>query len=124
MQNIYTTVKPFYIYARLLGLFPLSQEDSTEKGIFQVKWHSVAPTFIAMTVVLSQLFLLVFSQEPSEGPTKFHSTAWNIQTAVNVLIATIQLFYQTSKYRSILKFVFSLNSFDQKVSKISFRLIK
>lgn len=112
MENVYTTVKPFYYLAKTLGLFPKSFDV---KGKFETKWHGIMGSLLSLSTAS---VLLILNLLINDGPTSSSvmlSEMLRVQAVIGIILIIIQFFYQHSKVCEIVEFIDLLNKIDQKV---------
>lgn len=115
MENIYTSSKPFYNLVKLLGLFPMSYDGPVHKGILEVKHLDIISTIISMSLCVFLFCLGLIFEDGAVSTSKFLSQVFVVHhLCANVLIF-FNAVYQTSKYRSIAKFLVAIETFDLKV---------
>lgn len=115
MSNIFTTIRPLYLVSKIFGFFPMSFEGPPEKGNFVVMWRDLITPFLNGLLAI----LLVASVHLYPLDSKLFTPLMTSITHFIGIFGTIlnftQLVFQTSKHRSIAKFIMDLNSFDKKV---------
>lgn len=113
MKNVFYSFKPFYNFAKLLGLFPLT----FHKNSFSVSWidlllSSVAALFLVTMTVLTVCF--------AKGPVMSSSMMpkiWRIHSTLSLFQVVIQFGIQMKiSAKAVPRFLFKLQKFDDKVS--------
>lgn len=112
MENIYTAAEPFYILSKAFGLFPMSQEGPTSKGLFRLKWHGVVSCLVSFMVPITLIVIIIFFANPDTWLSK----VWSVYTNFGTTWSFLNFFYQISKRQSAIKFLDAVNQFDQKVN--------
>lgn len=117
MDNVYTTVRPFYCVLKFLGGFPMSFEGPARKGIFKQKLCDVLnPCIAACTFFL--IFGMVFSRDDTiYSPSEILMRAWIFSLIFCLLMDFIAFCYQIAKRNSIVKFLKQIDVIDKKVKK-------
>lgn len=115
MENIYTAARPLYILTKVLGLFLLTQEGPTAKGLFKLKWHGIVYCLLTLLLPVALIVLIVCHDAQVDRIIQ----AWIIFTNFDTLLLCSQFFYQTGKRNSILNFLEAVNEFDRKVVKLN-----
>lgn len=112
MENIYTAAEPFYILSKVLGLFPMSKEGPTAKGLFRLKWHGIVSCLVSFIVPIALIALTIFF----DNPDSWLSKVWSIYTNFGTTWSFLNFFFQIIKHESAIKFLDAVNQFDQKVN--------
>lgn len=113
MENIYSVAKPFYILAKVLGIFPMALND--RKNVFKVKWLNLAYSFLTLSVPLGLNICNVLSGNSYE---LWLMTIWKTLAIFGVSLITLLYFYQFSKRQEIAMFLKAIDRFDQQVGKV------
>lgn len=116
MENIFTAVKPFYIFAKFLGLFPMTFEGPMSKGILRVKWYDVAASALAILVPIVIIAVNLIIGDESASSSSLLSNAWTIEAIAGDALVMIIFIYQQLKRQKIEEFLIKLHDFDEKVS--------
>lgn len=115
MENVYTTVKPFYNLSKVLCLFPLTFDGPPRKGCFTKKWHDgLTPLVVPGIAILLIALNLVVGDGPSSSSSLLN-LIWKIHAAFGCLLIILQFAWQMNNLRLITKFLNELNNYDQKV---------
>ena len=119
MDNVYEAVKPFYNFAKVLGLFPISFEGQTAKREFKTRKIDVALTFFSLL-----LFVTLFCARMENIFSRIGIKDSDLQRIVFETTFTIMLFtlliqfvLQISKRVEIIRFLKLLHDFDIEVRK-------
>lgn len=120
--NIYTSSQPFYWFAKMLGLFPLSYIGPAEKGILTMKWHGVASTVLAFKVCVLLTAWSFYGEDNSASVSNMMSVVWIQWSAFGLFLVMIQLFIQFRNRESMKYFLRAVNDFDKKVCVFKFNL--
>jgi len=118
MENIYTSVRPFYFVTKALGLFPMTFEGPPDKGIFYVKWHDVIVCLFALGMPFVFIMLIIFLEDGPASSSAMLSDAWKIHFVFSLILIFIQLIIQIASHKSIVKFLDAISIIDKKVSMI------
>jgi F0F1-type ATP synthase membrane subunit a len=118
MENIFTYLRPFTIFAKLLGVFPLSFEGRVRNGNLQMKVPDIIFSIFVFLLVFNLIRLryleLNFSSE-TDVPSKL--VVYSLLFEFVALFA--KLFDQNIKRKGFGKFFELIKEFDKKV-KFSF----
>lgn len=121
MEDVYSSIRPFYILLKILGVFPIT---STEK---QSSWGNFANVLIASCSII--IFILVFFANILRRITFFsvYSTEiiqliWLISLYFYIASTFVETCYQIYKRNEIKNFLKLLNKFDTKVNTLNFSL--
>lgn len=115
MENIYTSVRPFYFLTKALGLFPMSHEGYAEKGILKVKWRDIIYSTAAAFLSIFLLSIVILFEDIDASSSVLLSKLLVIQTTFATAMIVIQNFWQISKHQSIANFLKTLFVFDKNV---------
>lgn len=115
MENVYTTVLPFYYSLKTFGGFPMSFQGSARKVILKRKIYDVFATgFWSLTLLL--VFAINLTQSDSISSTSaILLKAWDFSLVVCLFTVLISFCYQIHKRESIAKFLALVNDFDRMV---------
>lgn len=117
MENIFTAAQPLLVFGKFLGLFAMTFEGPVVNGILKVKWRDVMiSSFLLMTFLCFSIinfthlcFLL--------SPSKILAEAWSFSKRSEFLIYVFLLCYHNYKRKVILRFLSTIYSVDEDVSK-------
>jgi hypothetical protein len=115
MENVYTISKPFLIFSKVFGLFPMSFEGSARKGFLKFKWINLIFTFClfaALTylqVELSRRVALLLCE------LSLMDKVWTSLTQAQLLSFYWCFCYQIFKSKNTLRFLQLIGSFDENV---------
>lgn len=112
MKNIYTTAKPFYLPAKIFGLFPLTFTESKAKTSYIVKFLDVFLTSLSFIVVLMLIYLKLNSSRFIESDSLILVRAWNIGLIFDLTGLLLILTLQVIKRNDIKKLFTLLRKFD------------
>lgn len=115
MNNIYTTVKPFYVLLKVLGLFPLTFEESRTKIYFKTLWRDVFVSIIFFLASIVLITLKLTYESFIESDSVVLIRAWEYGLLLGLTMLTVTFCYQISKRNKILKFLKALQGFDDEV---------
>lgn len=119
MENIYTTLKPFYILIKSMGLFPMSFEGPPRKGFFKTKKIDVSASCVAGMLPVCMIALNLMIQDPVVSTSPFVSKMFVVSAFVGVCTIFCQFWMQIRLRHSILNFLGLLNNFDQRVRNLA-----
>jgi hypothetical protein len=116
MENIYSTFSCFYIFAKVLGAFPMSFDGPIANGKIKTrKFDILISCFITLLIIF-----LVYAETDVQMSAVFGGTiltkAWDIFLIFGLLTLLIKLFYQIFKHKNIKRILKLLNDFDVKVN--------
>lgn len=125
MKNVYTSVEPFYVVSKFLGMFPMSFDGSLRKGKLKVTCVDVLTTIIAAIVPFTLVLLNLFYKSIPDDSRTFLSELWIAENNFGVFLTLVRLPYQLYKFKSIERFLKKVHQFDEKVVKkgSSFKLV-
>lgn len=115
MENIYTTVRPFYVLSKCMGLFPVSFEGPPRKGFLMTKRTDIAASCIAGVIPICMIALNLMIEDSVVSTSPFVSRMFVVSAFVGVCTIFVQFWMQISQRHSILSFLAALNNFDQRV---------
>lgn len=115
MKNVFTSAKPFYVLAKILGLFALSFDGPASKGNLRTKWLDFfySGVFFLLPAILIAMYSLFGDDLVDESALL--AKAWVVQNIFGVALLIIPFAYQQSKRQSIKTFLNGLDAFDTKV---------
>ena len=116
MDNVHTSIRPFYFVLKVFGLFPFSYEGNYKNEILKEKPLDVVMTCLAISFYIFLLFWNVVMVKELKSTSKIIGMAWSISLLLFLSLMLISAFYQIFKRKSIGKFLNLLDEFDQKVS--------
>lgn len=119
MENIYTAVKPFYTFSKVLGLFPLSFVGAAAKGVLKTKCYDVLISSCAFALLAVLIFLKIYFQNFILTESSILSRASTISVLFALFLFLISFWYQVSKMKKIKRFLKMLDNFDVEVSKLN-----
>lgn len=115
MENIYTTVKPFYFLAKALGSFPMTFEGPTEKGFLRTKWYDVLFTSCLFFLLTSLAFYKLNGANAIDNDSLIMIKAWDSSLFVGLFVFLVHFWLQIFMRNKIKRFLRSLYNFDQEV---------
>lgn len=115
MENIYTTVRPFYILTKSIGLFPMSFDGPPRKGFFYTKWTDVVASCISGVIPVFMIAFNIMVDASAVSTSPFMSKMFVVSAFVGICAIFLQFWLQISLRHSILHFLACMNSFDQRV---------
>lgn len=122
MENLYTDIKPFYYFAKILGLFPMSFVGSARKGILKTKIHDAIYSLLAF-VTLGTLLILKISLNNNVRTSKLMFVAFEFSMYLEFFMLAIQFIFQICKRNDIRFCLSMLDAFDNEVSFVMMKLI-
>ena len=114
MDNVYTAVKPFYFLTKAFGLFPLSFEGPTVKGILRTKLSDVISTSLSFSSFIALCYARISDDIGLQNPT-LSAVAWEVTFAIVMLSLLVHFVLQIYKRNDMKKFLYSLHNFDNEV---------
>lgn len=118
MENIYTTVKPFYIVCKILGSFPMTFEGPTMKGCFKTKWHDVLLTSCSFAFLASLAIYKLQGGNVIENKSAIMTKAWDLSLKVGLFAFLMHFCIQVGIRNKIKRFLRSLSNFDLEVRDV------
>jgi hypothetical protein len=110
-MNIFETFKPFYLLSKVLGLFPMTLENSSfRKTKFDVVRAVVSWLFLASSTVLT----IWLDKEPPLSSAVINKT-WRVHSVFGLLLMWAEFSVQMWKCKAIPELIFKLHAFDEKV---------
>lgn len=122
MENIFTSVQPFYVLAKVLGTFPMSFDGPACKGLFKVKWHDLTVSALLFAFLLTLSFLKISLADSFIVESVVLQEAWGLSLIAGLYITLAQLAFQIYKRNEIKQFLRHLDDFDLEVSCEEFKL--
>lgn len=118
MENIFTATKPFYVLAKVLGLFPLSAKSPWENGKFKTNLLDVSHWFVMIFLASILIAINVFFDDGPASTSPLVAMMFKIQAMFGTFLISILFFYQMAKRHSIVNFFRAIDEFDQRVCNI------
>ena len=112
MDNVYTAVRPFALFAKFIGLFPKSVEGLVIKENFKTKFSDMLLSSFLLSIIIAMMFLkMMFGIAISSAG--FTALAWDISIYMLLSMLLIQFVMQIFKSGDIINFLDLLNNFDR-----------
>lgn len=124
MKNVHTSFVPFYLIAKLLGLFPFSYESERHNGILIQKYRDIASTLTSFLIFMFLYIANFFRNDSVSSSSDILPRAWDLSLHFFLTTLLISYLYQLSKWKSITKFLTLIKKFDEKVWKIKSKPMK
>lgn len=115
MDNVYTSFRPVFLFARILGLFPMSFEGPITKGFLKTKLFGLTCSGLAFSSLSALIFVQIKYNHELDHPT-ISKVAWYISFDFTMISLLLQFGLQFIKRNEIRKFLTLLNEFDDQVS--------
>lgn len=115
MENIYTTTKPFYWLAKVMGTFPKTFEGQATRGVLKTKWHDVLLSIIAVLVLIAFIGIKINMETVMKVESSMLARAWDLYLLLGFYLLIIQLCLQLCKRNKICDFMRLLQKFDAEV---------
>lgn len=123
MENVYSSIRPFYIYMKILGAFPVSVNRPSEKESSLQSFFNVFTSSCSIFI-----FIFLFCVNLFRGLTQFSgysaqfiNTIWHASLFIYLITMFFTTCYQISKRHAIRNFLRLLDSFDRKVKLFIFK---
>jgi len=116
MDNIYTSVYPFYCLSKIFGLFPHTFEGPVRNGKFNQTVLDIILSCLSLTLLVAVIgmnLVRTHSWEPSSSVLK---VSWDLTLLPCVVSHIASFVFQVVKRGSIMKFLSLLDEFDIKVT--------
>ena len=117
MENIFTSIRPFYILTKTLGLFPITMESPETKSFSKLNLTGVISTCLTFLFLIILIILNIAGDDVKISSSEMLSKLWRLEVFLGLLLMCVQFFYQIGKHRSIVKFIFDIHEIDQMVKK-------
>lgn len=119
MENIFTVAKPFIIFIKALGLFPMSFHGPARKGSLKIHHKDVIFScflfFVSFFVILKGFSTMKWFKENSE----LTNTAWTVMISLDLMSFFILFIYQIFKLKEIVKFLNLIQKIDSEVKIVT-----
>lgn len=112
MENVYSVFKPFYLFSKMFGAFPMSFEGSTRNGVMKTKVHDVFISFLSLCFFFFLLIVKIHNKNAVRSASNILAIAWNYSVVVELLFLVVQLSFQVKHCREMKSFLKLLHSFD------------
>ena len=119
MDNVYTAIKPFYAFVKVLGMFPMTFQGHVINGNFKTKRSDVVSTCLSFL-----FFILLCCARTRDGIKNCQLTPtlsrilWEATFAFILSMLLAQFGLQIHKRNEIEKFLKQIHNFDNEVKKI------
>ena len=119
MDNVYTAIKPFYNFVKVLGMFPMTFQGHVIKGNFKTKRSDVVSTCLSFL-----LFIALCCARTRDGiknsqlAPPLSRILWEATFAFILSMLLAQFGIQIFKRNEIEKFLKQVHNFDNEVIKI------
>lgn len=116
MDNIYSVSKPFLVFLKLCGFFPLSLNDPLLGAQLVFKWYNLTFTVSNFSILLFLILSSSLTKLEYYAGSDILAKGWMIMSDYDVLCGVVLLLYQLSRQSKICSFLTKIQEFDQKVS--------
>lgn len=119
MENIFTTVRPFYFMLKICGGFPMSFQGSVCKGLLK---QNFVDTLVSIALFSTHLFAIIINSvrgDVVKSSSEILEDAWALSLIVCLCTLTLSFIYQILKRKSTVKFLSLIHDFDRKVKLIN-----
>lgn len=115
MDNVYSSARPFYVFAKLLGAFPLSYVGKPSQGVLKVKPLDVVITGLSFLTLIVFILMEVQFEKLIKSDSTVLTKASKAVVVATLLLLLLSFFYQISKRHEIKRFMDQLFNFDEEV---------
>lgn len=122
MENIYSTAKPFYLLAKLVGVFSMSFQGPMLKGQLVTKWNDVFVLIISFATLLSLIIIKMNVESFIENESSILIKAWDFALLAGLLMLFITLSFQTWRKQEIKEFLKVIYNFDLEAKKLGIEI--
>lgn len=117
MENIFVASKPFIRILNLFGLFPMSYDGPSFKGIFKTKWLDVVLSCFSFGLLISfTMSSLVIDYSFGEESLLLEH-AWKASMKFDFFSHICLFIFQVKKRHDVIKFFEQVQDADEKVIK-------
>lgn len=119
MENIFTASKPFLIFSKLLGFFPMSFEENSKQIIKKVKWADIFLTCCSFFIlIIFNIATMLETNSLTVTNSSFLLVAWDMVRKAELVSYCFLFVYQLRRRNQIVQFLEKLHNFDEKVKKL------
>lgn len=118
MENTFTVAKPFLIYSKVVGYFPMSFDGPTRKGFLRTKWTDVVSSLF-MILLLAIFFVYNLLSDVSVNKSSVLSYGWRLSITVEYFSFLYLIFYQIAKRKNVKKLLEKIQQTDEEVRLLS-----
>lgn len=116
MENIFIVSKPFLVFAKVLGYFPMSFSKHATNGRFKIKWFDVLISCCWCLFIVAVNVTVLFSKQIVLSKSAFLVKAWSISRSAELILYFDLFCCQIYNRRNILKYLTLIYDFDEEVS--------
>jgi hypothetical protein len=114
MDNFYTSIKPFCIFANYMGFFPFSFDGPARKGFLKIKKINVLQIVLVLiiltTATVGNFVLYVYTYDPTLSFFRYSVWTWLMVFADPIIF--LQFFIQLKKQHEIRSFLKLMHDID------------
>jgi hypothetical protein len=124
MENIFTVAKPFLIFAKLLGVFPMSFDGPARKGFLKTKLADLVHSIFSFVIIFSLFYYVSFASSliKSLTATEIAFQGWMTALYLQTSIFICLFLYQLSRCRNVVRFLNLVHCVDKKVKMLTWKL--
>jgi hypothetical protein len=115
LENFFTSVEPFLVFAKFLGFFPMSFDGPARNGKFKVKFFNIFATSCFTLISALILFLNITNGAFVTTDSRLLYYGW-VLPSISEMFFQLGLFIkQVNQRADVVNFLKQLNSVDEKV---------
>lgn len=119
MDNFYSSVQPFYLILKLLGIFPISYEASGNGQVFKQKFLDVLNCCVSFIIFMFVCAINIdHKNDVMRSSSDIITSAWSFSLLFCMLNVFVLLCYQIMKRNSIVRFFHLVDNFDGKARNL------
>lgn len=120
MENIYTSIEPFFRVAKIFGLFPMSFQNPIQKGKIVFTGPSVLATILTFLVLILLHLIVIYNQKELHGTDSsfLTSAVWSWFLIFVLPLIAIQLVIQIKNVKDIANFFDFMDQIDIKMYEL------
>lgn len=115
MENIFTTIQPFYFVLKTFCMFSMTFKGSARNGKMQKTLIDVLTSCVIIIVLLAVTILVCIRNDSLSSSSSILEKVWMFTLVGSLFTLFVALCYQVMKRESIVNFLMLINEFDWKV---------
>lgn len=119
-ENIFKTFKPLYVFLKFFGLFIYTYKGNICEGCFETKLRNKIWSLFSIIMIISVAILFLNYETTFWSYSVILMNAYKFCAIFGLLVSIISILYQWKHTKKILKILFKIHEFDEKVKKLSY----
>lgn len=111
MKNVLQNLKPFYILAKVLGLFPVNFDEKS----FKISYNNVVYSVVNILILFFMILMAIFYGYDHALSSEMLSFLWQINSIFGLSLILLQFLIQMKNIKVFPRLIAKLQMFDEKV---------